>query len=301
VARAFGVDLGGTYLRVAAAEGRDDVLTERAEPVGALTAQEFAVRVRQLADELCPGGPAAIAIGLPGPVSPSGEIGHLVNAPRLNGAPLRSLLQEELDVPVVVENDVNLAALGEQRRGRARGVQDVAFISVGTGVGMGVLVGGRVLRGAHGGAGELGLLPLAPDRVASDPAELGPLEVIAAGAGLAARWSAHTGQPASGRDVFTAAEIADAVAVELLEEQASALAMGVRAVQALLDPELILFGGGMGTRHEVFARVQAALAAHGTPPPAIELSALGERAGLIGALEAALDAADDVQLAGLEH
>jgi predicted NBD/HSP70 family sugar kinase len=177
----------------------------------------------------------------------------------------------------------------------------VAFIAVGTGVGMGLLVGGRVLRGAHGGAGELGLLPLAPDRVASDPAALGPLEMVAAGAGLAARWSAHTGRPASGRDVFTAAEAADPVAVSLLEEQAGALAMGVRAVQALLDPELILFGGGMGTRHEVFARVQAALAAHGAPVPAIELSALGERAGLIGALEAALDAADDVQLAGLER
>ena len=101
--------------------------------------------------------------------------------------------------------------------------------------------------------------------------------------------------------MFTAAEGADATAVALLDEQASALAMGVRAVQALLDPELIVFGGGMGTRHDVFARVQAALAAHGTAPPAIELSALGERAGLIGALEAALDAAGDAELAGVRR
>jgi glucokinase len=301
VARVFGVDLGGTSLRAAAADELGRVIAERTEPVDGLTAQGFAVRVRQLAEELCPDGPAAVAVGLPGPVGPGGQVGHVVNAPGLNGAPIRSLLQEELAVPVVVENDVNLAALGEQRRGRARGVQDVAFIAVGTGVGMGILVGGRIVRGAHGGAGELGLLPWAPNRVASDLNELGPLEIIAAGAGLAARWSAHTGEAASGRDVFTAAEAADATAVALLDEQASALAMAVRAVQALLDPELIVFGGGMGTRHDVFARVQAARAAHGTTPPAIELSALGERAGLIGALEAALDAAGDVQLAGLER
>jgi glucokinase len=296
----FGVDLGGTYLRAAAADGSGNVLSERAEHVDNPTGQAFAARVRELADELCPEGPAAIAVGLPGPVAAGGLVGHLVNTPALNGAPIRSLLQEEFDVPVVIENDVNLAALGEQRRGRARGVQDVAFIAVGTGVGMGILVGGRVLRGAHGGAGELGLLPMAPDRTASDLRELGPLEVVAAGAGLAARWSAHTGQPASGRDVFTAAEAGDSVALALLDDQARALAMGVRAVQALLDPELFVFGGGMGMRHEVLARVQAALAAHGTPPPEVELSALGERAGLVGALEAAIDAAGEAQLAGVE-
>jgi len=301
VARVVGVDLGGTSLRVASADRRGNVVTERAESVDALTAQGFAVRVRQLVDELCPDGASAVAVGLPGPVGPGGEIGHMVNAPDLNGAPIRALLEEELGVSVVVENDVNLAALGEQRRGRARGVKDVAFIAVGTGVGMGIVVAGQILRGAHGGAGELGLLPLGPDRVASDLADLGPLEFVAAGAGLAARWSAHIGAPASGLDVFRAAEATDAAALALLEEQASALAVGVRAVQALLDPELIVFGGGIGTRHDVFARVQAALDAHGTPPPAIELSALGERAGLVGALEVALDTTGDIQLARLQR
>jgi glucokinase len=301
VTRVFGVDLGGTSLRAAVADERGRVLDERAEPVGGLTAQGFAVRVRQLAATLCPEAPAAIAVGLPGPVGPGGVVGHAVNAPFLAGAPIFSLLEEELDLPVVVENDVNLAALGEQRQGRASGVQDVAFIAVGTGVGMGLVVGGRILRGARGGAGELGLLPLGPDRVASDLAQLGPLEVVAAGAGLAARWVAHTGAPASGRDVFAAAEAGDPAALALLEDQAAALAMGVRAVQALLDPELVVFGGGMGARHDVLARVQAALAAHGTPPPAVELSALGERAGLIGALEAALDAAGDVALTRMER
>jgi len=285
----LGVDVGGTHLRAASADARGTVLAERCERAGELTGPRLAARVGGLAAELCPDGPSVVVVGLPGPVARDGEVGHMVNARGLNGVPVRALLQEEFDALVVVENDVTLAALGEQRRGRGRAAQDVAFIAVGTGVGMGIVAGGRILRGAHGGAGEIGLLPLGPDRVGSDPRELGPLEATAGGAGLAARWQAHTGQPASGRDVFGAASAGDAFAVGLLDEQARALAMGVRAVQALLDPQLILFGGGIGVRHDVFARVQAALTAHGLPLPELQLSVLRERAGVVGAIEAGLE------------
>lgn len=293
--RVLGVDLGGTHLRAAAADAHGTLLDERSEPARRLTARGFAARIRQLADELCPDGVSALAVGLPGPVTDDGEVGHLVNAQDLNDGPIRALLAEELAVPVVVENDVNLAALGEQRRGRAQQTSDLAFIAVGTGVGMAIVAGGRIVRGAHGGAGELGLLPLGTDRVASDPHALGPLEAVAGGAGLAARWAAVIGRRSDARDVFAAAAAGDRTAVGLLDQQASALAMGVRAVQALLDPELIVFGGGIGARHDVFARVQAALAAHNTRVPKLELSALRERAGTIGAVEAALTAARDAE------
>ncbi len=288
--RVLGVDVGGTHLRAASADARGTVVAELCEPAGELTGPRLAARVGGLAAELCPDGPAIVVVGLPGPVAGDGEVGHMVNARGLNGVPVQALLQEELDVPVVVENDVTLAALGEQRRGRGRAARDVAFIAVGTGVGMGIVAGGRIVRGARGGAGEIGLLPLGPDRVGSDPRELGPLEAAAGGAGLAARWQAHTGRPATGRDVFVAASAGDAFALQLLDEQAAALAMGVRAVQALLDPQLIVFGGGIGARHDVFARVQAALAAHGLPLPELEQSELRERAGVVGAIEAGLDA-----------
>ena len=294
----FGVDLGGTYVRAAAADLDSSVVAERAALVADLTPDGFCAQVQQLAAQLSPTDPVAVAVGLPGPVRRNGSVGPVVNAPGLNGAPIRALLQDRLDTTVIVENDVNLAALGEQRQGSARGLADVAFIAVGTGVGMGIVVDGRVLRGADGGAGELGLLPLAPDRVATDLSELGPLEAVAGGAGMAARWRAHTGGPASARDVFAAAERSDPVAIALLDDQAAALAMGVRSVQALLDPELIVLGGGMGARHDVLARVQAALAQHGTPAPRLQLSELGERAGLLGAVRAALDAASDTRFAG---
>jgi glucokinase len=289
--RVLGIDLGGTHLRAAAADAGGTLYAERTERASASNARAFAARVRELALELCPDGIAAVAVGLPGPVSSDGEVGHLVNAPELNDAPIRALLQEELAVPVVVENDVNLAALGEQRRGRARAMSDVAFIAVGTGVGMGVLASGRIVRGARGGAGELGLLPLGPDRVATDPRALGPLEAVAGGAGLAARWAQLTGRRSDGQDVFAAAAAGNDAALALLEEQAVVLAMAVRTVQALFEPQLIVFGGGIGVRHDVFARVQTALATHGVPLPELELSALRERAGVIGAVEAALAAA----------
>jgi glucokinase len=288
--RVLGIDLGGTHLRAATADARGALLSERCELSSAWNAPAFAARVGELAHELCPDGLAAAAVGLPGPVSSDGEVGHLVNAPELNDAPIRALLQEELAVPVVVENDVNLAALGERHRGRGRAMSDLAFIAVGTGVGMGVVASGKVVRGAHGGAGELGLLPLGPDRVATDPRALGPLEAVAGGAGLAARWAQVTGRRSDGQDVFAAAAAGNEAALALLEEQAAVLAMAVRAVQALFEPQLIVFGGGIGARHDVFARVQSALAAHGMPLPELELSALRDRAGVIGAIEAALEA-----------
>lgn len=276
------------------------LVAEVTEPASDLTATRLAARLCQLVSELCSERPAAVAVGLPAPVASGGEVGLVVNLPALSEVPIRRVLEEELAVPVVLENDVNLAALAEHRRGRTRGVEDMAFIAVGTGVGMGIVVGGRLVRGGRGGAGELGWLPMGVERVGRDPHELGPLEAVAGGAGLARRWAAHTGQRASGRDVFTAAAGGDPAALALLDEQAEALAMGIRAVQALLDPELIVLGGGIGSRSDVFARVQFALAAHGVAAPDLELSALGPRAALVGAVEAAVDAVQD-DLASVER
>jgi glucokinase len=288
MAHVLGVDLGGTYLRAVVADARGTAVDERTERVGPLTASGLGKRVRGLAEELAPTGLAAVAVGLPGPVDDRGVLGPVVNAPGLSGAPVRDVLAEELDVPVLVDNDVNLAALGEQRHG-STDAADVCFIAVGTGIGMGIVVGGHILRGARGGAGELGLLPVTPSQAAAHPSDLGPLEAVAGGAGLAERWRAHTGSPASGRDVYRAAETGDPAATALLDDQASALAMAVRAVHALLDPELIVLGGGIGARVDVFERLQSLLSSQPLPSPPMQRTALGERAGVIGALEAARD------------
>jgi predicted NBD/HSP70 family sugar kinase len=132
------------------------------------------------------------------------------------------------------------------------------FVGVGTGVGMGIVSGGRLVRGAHGAAGELGHLPLAARDAVAGADGIGPLEAVTAGAGL----------PAPAHEAYgTGAE--------------HALAAGLRAVQVLLDPELIVLGGGIGSRADVLDAVRAAFS---PPAPRVEHSVHGEDAGLVGAL-----------------
>jgi predicted NBD/HSP70 family sugar kinase len=276
VTAVLGVDLGATNLRVALGDDRGAIVGRVAEPVPPTGAQ-LAERVAAAARELAGGDVAAAAVGVPGIPAGDGFAGLIAGAAGLSGAPLRRLLEDALQVPVAFENDLNLAALAEQRD---RAVDDLVFIGVGTGVGMGIVAGGRLLRGAAGAAGELGQLPTG-DHVVADPDELGPLEAIAGGAGLAARWGGG-----SARDVFAAAEQGDERARLLLGDQARALATAVRAVQALLDPGLIVLGGGIGCRAGVAERVRAAL---GTPAPRLEVTRLGEDAGLLGAVALALN------------
>jgi len=281
----LGVDLGATNLRVALGEPSGAIAARATEPVPA-TGERLAARVAALGRELAAGAGtpweaiAGAAVGVPGVPDGNGFAGLIAGARGLAGAPLRELLGAVLALPVVLENDCNLAALGEQHR---RGVADLAFVGVGTGVGMGIVAGGRLLRGATGAAGELGHLPLG--RTVASAGGLGPLEALAGGAGLAARWSSRVGSAQSARDAFAAAAGGDERAQALLGDQASALAAGVRAVHALLDPALVVLGGGIGSRPDVLERVRAALGPAGPP---LEASALGEDAGLVGALLAAV-------------
>jgi predicted NBD/HSP70 family sugar kinase len=282
VTSVLGVDLGATNLRVALGDASGAIAARAGEPVpgsGAELADRVALLGRSLADSagVAWADVRGAAVGVPGVPVGEGFEGFIAGAAGLNGAPLRSLLGDALGVPVVLENDLNLAALAEHR---ARGVRDLAFIGIGTGVGMGVVLDGRLLRGATGAAGELGHLPMAGAPVAG-PDGLGPLEAVAGGAGLAARW----GGPAV--QVFTAAGRGNPRAAALLLDQAQALATAIRAVAALLDPALVVLGGGIGSRQDVLERVRSALAAHGRPAPAVEVSALGEDAGLVGALTVA--------------
>jgi glucokinase len=277
VPHVLGVDLGATNLRVALGDGRGAILARADEPAPA-SGEALAARVAALGRALAGDGwdqVRAAGVGVPGIPAGDGFAGLIAGAAGLTGAPLRRLLAEALGVPVVLENDLNLAALAEHG---VRGVADLAFIGVGTGVGMGIVAGGELLRGASGAAGELGNMPFG-DRAAPAADGLGPLEAVAGGAGLAARWGSGTAH-----DVFAAAARCDDRARALLSDQARALAIAIRTVQALLDPALIVLGGGIGSRADVLERVRGEL---GPSAPAVEASALGEDAGLLGALAAA--------------
>jgi glucokinase len=294
-----GVDLGGSYVRavVADADGRE--LAEGSCPTprdGATSVVGAIVGLcRRLADE---GGidwdrVAALGAGVPGvPDRESGALQLAPNVPLFDGVDLLGALQAELGVAVVADNDVNAATLAEHRHGRGAGIDDFVFVNVGTGVGMGIIAGGRLQRGASGAAGEICTLPLGGDPL--DPANhvRGTLEEAAAGIGVASRYAERVGtEPTDPVDLFAAAAAGDAAAAEVLEHQARSLAMAVVAVHSVLDPGLIVFGGGLGSRPDLLAAVRGLVARMSRRPIRVEPSLLGERAGVLGAVELARDSA----------
>lgn len=259
------------------------VLAELAEATVAASADGLVAQLAELCRRSARTGGAewsavgAVAVGVPGVVAAAG-IEMAPNLPPLEEADLATALATELGVPVVVENDVNLATEGEHRRGHGLGVSDFVFVAVGTGVGMGIVAGGRLQRGASGAAGEIASLPVGG----------ATLEEVAGGVGVARRFAARgDGSAASARGVFDAAEAGDAAASEVLEEQAAALAQGLVAVQSVLDPALVVLGGGIGSRRDVVARVERELARAALRPLPVRASALGARAGVVGAVEVA--------------
>lgn len=234
------------------------------------------------------------------------EQGTVLAAPNLPGwtaVPLAALLENSFQVPAAVDNDTNLAALGERAAGAARGVDDFVFIAMGTGVGAGIVLGGQVHRGRNGSAGEIGYLPVNGMRRQSlRGSETGQLEQSIGGLGIEARWRSLLRD--AGRDehdplyalrapeVFDRAATGDEIAGEVLRWTADLLGDAVIALALVLDPALVVLGGGVGSHPALCAAASAVLRGSDYPLPAIVPSALGPAAQLHGAVAVSLAAMD---------
>jgi predicted NBD/HSP70 family sugar kinase len=244
-------------------------------------------------------------VGSPGVLDP--ETGRLRYAPNLPGwgrAGLVEELRRALTPSLAIDNDTNLAALGERAYGRGREVADFVYLSIGTGVGMGIVVGGELHRGARGAAGEVGFLPLADGGLGVDVAGAsggarparGALEEAAAAGGLVrtGRAMGMTGTVTAER-IFNAAQAGDATAVATVEREAERLAVVVAAVAAIVDPEVVILGGGIGANADLLLpRLERAVAQITPLRLPVVLSTLGADAIVLGAIATALDAARDV-------
>jgi predicted NBD/HSP70 family sugar kinase len=203
-------------------------------------------------------------------------------------------LREAFGSSLVMENDVDAAAMAERALGHGREVDNFAFVHIGTGVGMGLMLGGQLLRGAHGVAGEIAFMPLSGGSGA-DEAEArrrGPLEAAASASGIV-RAARHGGMrgPVSARRVFEAAAAGDERAAAVVAEEARLVAKAICAVITVVDPDLVVLGGGIGRAPGFAEAVTAALEPIAPVLPAIRVSALGTDAVVDGCLSAGTELA----------
>jgi predicted NBD/HSP70 family sugar kinase len=291
----FAADLGGTKLAAAMVDARGQILAELTEPTdprgGARVAEQIAASAVKLADTV---GielrrVRQVMVGIPGAIDPlTGRVSLTPNIAGLQDFDVLAYLRGRFGPGVAIENDVNLAMLGEQALGCASQCRNAAFLALGTGAGLGLLIDGKLFRGARGSAGEIADLPLGrdPSSLTAFPAAAFELEV--GSPAIVDRYRRQGGADAvTVRDVFRRLQEGDAVAAAVLDTTARWVALAVATLQSLLDLELIVFGGSIGVRPELYERVRQALPALFPRPINIAPSRLGDRASLIGAVCAA--------------
>ena len=292
----LGIDLGGTKLHVALADLQGVIVAESIEATagdggGAVVAQigrmtDALLQRAGVSSQRLRGG----VMGSPGIIEPaSGGIVIAPNIAGLDSLDVRAALRARLGIDIAIENDVNLAAIGEHWRGNSRKTRTFAFIALGTGIGMGIFADGHLIRGARGAAGEVAYLPLGGDPYDARGQRLGTLETAVGSAGIIERYTGLGGPSGSTvRDVFDRLETDEAARITI-DEVGRIVTTAILAVHSILDPEIIVMGGSIGARPELKLRIDANLGRCTREPVRIELSALGNRATLIGAIGSAID------------
>jgi fructokinase len=261
----IGIDLGGTKIEGIALDRQGTVLARRriATPSGEATATITAIAELVKSIERKLEAQFTVGIGTPGALSPTTGKLRNSNSVCLNGLPLDCLLAEALGRPVRIANDANCFALSEAVDGAAAGT-DIAFGAIlGTGVGGGVVVRGQLLQGRHGIAGEWGHNPLPWPEVSELPGppcycgRSGCIETFLSGPALAADHLAHTGRNASAAAIAVAAAAGDAGAGASLARYVDRLARALAGVINLLDPDVIVLGGGLSNIAALYRDVPA--------------------------------------------
>lgn len=305
----IGVDVGGTKCHAAVAALDGDLVAEDVRPTDPTRAYDTVLdSVHALRHDVAGLGlrVGAVAVGAPGVVD---AIGRVVDAPNVgwHDFDLGDRLARDLGVPVMVENDADLAAVAELRRGAAQDVSDFVLVSVGTGIGGAVVIDGRLVEGRHGAGGEIGAMVL--DRGALHDrgnSELGWLERVAAGPGLAARAAEllvqqdGDEQPSclqpvrlTATAILDAARRGDRLAGVVVDDLLDHLAMAFVNLACMLDPALIVLDGGVGRALEPeLDELARRMAPHAPVMPTLCVSTVRPTATLVGAVVSAIGAVE---------
>lgn len=313
VAAVLVAELGATSISVGRTDLAGQLIAQHDEPwdIGVGPEQTLS-RVEELFDRLLAEHPDTpvwgIGMGVPGPVEfASGRPVAPPIMPGWDGYPIRDRFAARYDVPVWVDNEVNMMALGEYRAGLGRDAEDLIHVKIGTGIGAGLISGGRLHRGAQGCAGDIGHVALVSDVPGAAQqvcrcGKVGCLEALAGGFALArdATDAADAGlSPAlaqrlaeagvlTATDVVRAAEFGDRVSIELLQRAGRLVGETLAALVSFFNPSMVLLGGGVGMSGDlVLATVRQTIYRRSLPLATRDLkivrSELGDRAGLVGA------------------
>ena len=305
---AVGIDIGGTKVAGLRVAEDGSVLERRERPTPADDVPATVETVAGLAAGLAEGGGEAVGVGAAGMVDFAA--GTLRYAPNLawREVPLRDLVSERTGLPCVVDNDANVAAWAEYRFGAARDFRHVLLVTVGTGIGGGIVADGALFRGAHGFAAEIGHIIVEPDGPPCGCGNRGCWEQVASGRALDRLARAEVqrdpsgriavlaaGDQAAGRHVSEAAREGDPAAVAVFATVGRRLGEGIAGLVNVLDPEVVVVGGGVAEEGAILldparaAFVEAVEAPEHRPEVPILPAALGNDAGAIGAAALALD------------
>jgi glucokinase len=300
----IGIDVGGTLLRIALANLEGAIIGRWAcalkpnekQPETVCSIVNKAIGQLLSENELTSGDMLAIAVGVPG-ITDS-ESGRVVAAPNLNDwqdVPLRELLYRHFKLPIAVENDVNLAAVGEHWKGTTNQENNFVFIAIGTGIGAGIFVNGRLYRGSSSEAGEIGYLQVPGTPVSSIAVHhTGQLEDKASGKAIEHSWRMEGGDSGMrATDVLDAASAGDQTARKILEDTALILSHAISNVALILNPSTIVIGGGIGFSKPLFQRIAQLVGQNEVGRPRLLQSALGANAQMFGAIYMALELADE--------
>ena len=304
-----GIDLGGTNLRVGVVDTSGRIVAEH-RTAAPHELDALVAAIREGLDQVRDAGPAAIGIGAAGMIDADGVVHYAPNLPMFLEAPVRALVQAAVDLPVVLDNDANVAAWGEYCHGALRGHRHGLLVTLGTGVGGGIIADGRLLRGAHGFAAEVGHWQFDPAGPRCACGEIGHWEAMASGtalgrlgcerarAGVAPGVLARAGGDAdqvTGVHVGDSAQAGEPDGVAIVRDIARDVALGLAGLANILDPEVIVVSGGLVEIGDaLLVPLRQAFQGHlegSAHRPAVPVVAgeLGDAAGVVGAAALARD------------
>lgn len=301
----LGLDLGGTHVKVALGSSEGELLWQHREATGASGGLDAVLSALTRAAQAGLDAAAengwrveAVGLGSPGVIDPATgrTLYPTANLPDWGGVDLHGILAAACQVPVAVDNDANVAVLAESRWGAARGRSQVLMATVGTGIGGGALVRGELLQGAWGAGMELGHVPYRDDGPSCGCGKYGCVEAYAGARGLAEAWASQQQDPKLElADLIAAAKDGRDAAIALFEQGARALAHGLVAGLYLLNPEVIVLGGGVLDGFPPYAQwIETAVRERALPKVTDRLEVIparyGNQAGVLGAIALAADA-----------